>query len=112
MIQVHAGTRDGLLAQISFSGHGLGSPGASPSCAAVSAVAKGLGLTLIRSGTCTVSGDAPAEGYVSLVVENISDPQWVSGVWDLTKVTLQEIQREWPQEVAIVLEELGSSAAG
>lgn len=110
MIHVHAGTRDGLFAQITFSGHGLGSSGASPSCAAVSAVAKGLGLTLIRSGKCTVSGDAPAEGYVSLVVENVSDPQWVTGVWDLTQVTLQEIQREWPQEVVVVLEELSGTA--
>jgi uncharacterized protein YsxB (DUF464 family) len=112
MIRIRARTRDGLLQQITFSGHGLGSPGASPSCAAVSAVAKGLGLTLVRSGKCTVSGGAPEAGYVSLSIENVSDPLWVNGVWDLTKVTLQEIQQQWPADVALVLEDQSSIEAG
>lgn len=102
MIRVVVHQRSGLLEHLEVSGHAPAAGGAeSAPCAAVSAVVRALGLVLVRSPHCTVSGSAADPGYVDLTVENVGDAAWLAGAWDVAWTALQDAARTWPGEIQI-----------
>ncbi len=109
MIRVTVHLHRGYPGRIVAEGHGQRGPGgASAACAAASALLKGIGIALLEQPRCTVTGAVPEEGLYDLRVTACGDPQWLQGLWDTTRVTLQEISREWPREVTLTIIEENS----
>ncbi|WP_159438729.1 hypothetical protein [Alkalispirochaeta americana] len=103
-------TRDGIPVRIEANGHGLrGADHRSASCAAVSAVLKGLGVVLVENSSCTVQGSVAGPGAFVLTVKDCRDQAWLQGVADLLGQTLQEIALAWPEEVCFSADELSKT---
>jgi uncharacterized protein YsxB (DUF464 family) len=107
MIRVSVRERAGVPVVIEADGHAQRGPdGLSAACAAVSVVLKAVGLELVGSDGCRVTGELDSPGRYRLEVVHCDDRCWLRGVWDLSRGILGEIAREWPREVEFtVIEE-------
>lgn len=106
MIRVTVSTRRGVLYRIAAEGHGSRGPdGLSAVCAAVSALLKGVGLSLLDSPGCTVEGTIEDQGLFDLTVTRCDDERWLRGLGDLTCTVLREIARQWPREIVFAVNE-------
>ncbi|TVR70166.1 MAG: ribosomal-processing cysteine protease Prp [Spirochaetaceae bacterium] len=106
MIRVTVHTRKGELVRIIAEGHAHRGPGElSAACGAVSAVLKGLGLSLLDQPDCTVEGSVESEGRYDLTIRECANGPWLTGTWDLARAVLGEIAREWSRDVVFTISE-------
>lgn len=106
MIRVTARTRNGELFRIRAEGHALAQQEMqSAPCAAVSALLRGLGLSLLERGDCAVEGSVEREGQYDLSIVRCGDAAWLAGTWGLARAVLQGVAREWPREVEFTIHE-------
>lgn len=98
--------RDAVLLSVSSEGHAVrGASSESAACALVSITLKSLGMTLAGRAGCHVQVAAPVEGSFRLRVIDCSEPEWLAGVWDVSRTALQEAVAVWANEIELRIEE-------
>lgn len=105
MIEVTVTKRDGVPIRIVSIGHaGVGVGGESAPCAAVSTLLQAFGLVVIDNG-CVIHGTVDRPGLFDVTVGECVDPRWYRGVADVTVEALRAVQRSWPDEIHVVINE-------
>lgn len=105
MIEVTISQRDNVPVRIVSTGHAVvGENGESAPCAAVSTLLQAFGLILVDSG-CVVHGVVDQPGSFDMTIGDCDDPRWYRGVADVTIAALQAVQRSWPGQIHVVINE-------
>lgn len=96
--------RNGLLASCTAEGHAavLAESGSIP-CAAASTLLRTAGRLIEARKGVDHSGEAPAEGRMSLRIERCARGQraWLRGVTDYLLAGMQDLEREYPDECRV-----------
>lgn len=106
MIRVTALLENGLPQRVDSTGHALrGSDTENAACAVVSVLLKSLGMALVEQTGFHVQVEAPREGELHLKLLACDEPDRLAGLWDLTRLSLQEAAAAWPQDILFEVEE-------
>lgn len=109
MISVRVALRRGRLRSLRSEGHAIDGGEGSVPCAAVSALLGAASRALINAEGCRVDGSAPDPGFLEVTVEQVrlGKGRWLRGVTDVLVQGLQDVAREFPGAVQLVIEEKG-----
>ena len=103
----------GCLSRLHLSGHaGFVSSGADPACAAVTLLARTTARLVSSRSGWTVDGDAPEPGNLSLVIRRRPEDtdEWLRGVSDTLMLALADIDEEFPDSIAVSVEEIDNGS--
>jgi uncharacterized protein YsxB (DUF464 family) len=99
----------GCLRRLEMDGHAAGAPlGENPVCAAATAVARTAARVLDSVDGIEIRGVAEHEGRLRLEVAAYEreTANYLKGVSDYLLVGLRDLEREYPDQVAVVTEDL------
>ncbi len=100
MVRVTVHTIGGLPRRVVANGHASTPAGVdSTPCAAVSLVLKSFGLAVASNKTCVVRVETDGPGTFNIELRDCRTAHWLEGVWTMARISLMEIEEQWPEEV-------------
>ncbi len=97
-------SKDRLLRRFEATGHAVGDPGRNIACAAATVLLRTAGRECAAHGLVAL-GSAAGPGEMAMVLsDRTSEDAWLRGVTDVLMRGMSDLQREFPDQIALRVE--------